>query len=171
MDKDLIESAIAKLDLLGIALHKSSLLRHEKHDPLTYPQELSQQSMLAVRTEELTYESQTAADKKLNVFRVYVDLGIRATKEDDAGESKKGTDAETVYYGVEATFRVDYLQKDKLSAREAEEFSNFNAVHNVWPFWREHVLTSLRNADLPLLKVALMRGAKVARKQAVSKLI
>ncbi|MCO6413347.1 MAG: hypothetical protein J5I92_11420 [Thiogranum sp.] len=81
-------------------------------------------------------------------------MGIRAVKEGDDDED----DEVEIYFTLEATYRVDYNQKKPLSAEEADEFSKFNSVHNVWPFWRQHVFETLRSADLPKLQVPLMRG-------------
>lgn len=165
MDKVLITSATGKLELLNIVLHEAKLLRNKNEDPLAYPADLRQQFMTVIRSEELTFETPNKSDEQLNLFRVYVELGARAVREPAAKKSAKHKRSLKIYYTVEATFRVDYLIKDRLTKSEAEEFSNFNAVHNVWPFWREHVLHSLRAAELPLLNVPLMRGIPIGKKQ------
>ncbi len=165
MDKALITSATGKLELLNIVLHEARLFRNKKIDPLAYPADLRQQFKTVIHSEELSFETPNKSDDKINLFRVYVELGARAISERAAKRSTKNKSSPKIYFTVEATFRVDYLMKDKLTKNEAEEFSNFNAVHNVWPFWREHMLHSLRAAELPHLNVPLMRGMAIDKKQ------
>lgn len=165
MDKKLITSATEKLELLNIVLHEAKLLRNKNEDQLAYPSDLRQQFMTVIRGEELTFETSDKSQEQVNLFRVYVELGVRAVREQAEKKPTKHKSSQKVYFTVEATFRVDYLVKDKLTKKEAEEFANFNAVHNVWPFWREHVLHSLRAAELPLLNVPLMRGMAIGKKQ------
>lgn len=169
MDKIVISSAIDKLELLTIALHEGSLVRHKDEDPFSYPRDLKQQSMLGVKSERLTYES---GEESLNILRCYVSLGVRAVKEtsneqkqEKEGDGKyKSSNVVDVYHRVEAIFRVDYRITKTLHKEEAEEFSNFNAVHNVWPFWRHYVFETLRSAELPPLSVPLMRGVNIKKK-------
>jgi hypothetical protein len=113
-------------------------------------------------TEEIVYE---ADKKKFNLLRVYVSLGSRAV----SSEVQKKTP--TVFYSVEATFRVDYLVKGELSKAEVREFTEFNSAHNVWPFWRQHVFTTAKVAELPHIDVPLMRGIASSRKKLSTKKI
>lgn len=151
MKKQLIESAAKKLELINITLHESNLKRGEQ-DPFNYSADVTQQSMLNVTSEEISYS--TDGDD-LNLFRSFINLGIRAIRDDSDSE---------VYFTVEATFRVDYMLDGTLTNEEANEFSNFNSVHNVWPFWRQYVFEVVRAAELPQLIVPLMRGINVNRK-------
>jgi len=169
MDKNAIASATEKLELLTIALHKGSLVRDKDEDPFSYPRDLKQQSMLGVKSERLTYES---GEESINILRCYVSLGVRAVKEISNDQKKvkvvagkyKSSSVVDVYHTVEATYRVDYQITKALSKEEAEEFSNFNAIHNVWAFWRHYVFETLRSAELPPLSVPLMRGVNIKKK-------
>lgn len=163
MDKEAIASATEKLELLNVVLHESKLARGANDEPLFFPADLQQQSMLGVTAEDLTLEQDDAKDGRFNLFRVYVQLGVRAVG-DNAKRPTGRMKSKKIYFTIEAKFRVDYLVKVKLTKAEAEEFSKFNAIHNVWPFWREHVLRTLREAELPLLNIPLMRGMNVGRK-------
>ena len=158
MKKKVIETAASKLELMGITLDESSLIRGEE-DPLTYPSVVTQQSMMNVSAECISYNSD---DKNIDIFRSYVHLGIRAVKEEESEEKE-------VFFAVEATYRVDYMLNDSLSDDEATEFSQFNSVHNVWPFWRQYVFETVRNADLPPLVVPLMRGVNIANAKKIKK--
>lgn len=156
MDKKVILSATDKLELLNIVLHESNFIRDSDMDPFTYPSDIDQQNMMSVSTEELSYDT---SNDTLDIFRSYVSLGLR-------GVTLTGNDENEVeiLFTIEATFRVDYLLKESLLENEAKEFSEFNSVHNVWPFWRNYVFDTLRAADLPKLNVPLMRGMNVNKK-------
>jgi hypothetical protein len=39
-------------------------------------------------------------------------------------------------------------------------FAELNSVHNVWPFWRQHVFDIVSRARLPHLNVPLFSGVK-----------
>ena len=161
MDNNAIASASSKLELLTIALHECSLARDKDEDPFSYPRDLSQQSMLRVKLEKLNYES---GDESIDILRCYVSLVVRAGKATPKVKKEAAKDKSPsveVYYTVEATYRVDYQITGILTKEEAEEFSNFNSVHNVWPFWRFHVFETLRSAELPPLRIPLMRGLNV----------
>jgi hypothetical protein len=167
MDRNAIASATEKLELLTIALHESSLVRNKDEDPFSYPRDLKQQTMLGVKSERLTYES---GKETIDILRCYVSLGARAVKETSKIKDKVVTDkykssgGVEVYFTVEATYRVDYQINKPLNKEEAEEFSNFNAIHNVWAFWRNFVFEIVRSAELPTLAVPLMRGINIKKK-------
>jgi len=150
MNNELIAAASEKLELHNVVLHETTLVREDDKDPLSYPIDLGQQGMLSVNYQEITYGSE---DDVHDVFRAFVILGLRAVKELE--DNDEDVD---IYFSLEAVYRVDYLLKEKLSDEEAEEFAQFNSVHNVWPFWRQHVFETLRSAELPRLNVPLMRG-------------
>ena len=152
MNEDIIASATNKLELLNIVLHETSLERSGDIDPLAYPPDITQQGMLSVKAEEVSYESK---DEAINIFRTYVNFGLRAVHEKDSDDKDDNVE---IYFTLEATYRIDYNQIEPLSDEEADEFSKFNSVHNAWPFWRQHVFETVRSADLPRLQVPLMRG-------------
>lgn len=153
MDKKIIQSTADKIKLKNIVLNNSKLLRNDNIDPLMYPKKMQQQNMYSVYAEEITYESD---DGSLDIFRVYVNFGARAVELNDDMDSE--IDDPKILYNIEASYRLDYELLQSLSKEEANEFSKFNSVHNAWPFWREHVYTTLRSADLPMLNIPLMKG-------------
>lgn len=64
MDKKLITSATQKLKLLDIILHESSLTRNKEIDPLLYPHNLNQESMLGLITRADYYNVKRNDEKK-----------------------------------------------------------------------------------------------------------
>ena len=139
MNKNLISKAADKLELMNILLHESSLERCEL-DPLLYPDLIDQQGMLSISFEEASYSNE---DEDFNIFRAYVNLGVRAVK-----SQEKNVEEDEVLFTIESTFRVEYIENEKLTKKEAEEFSKFNSVHNVWPFWRKHVFDEIGRAHV-----------------------
>lgn len=152
MDKEAIQSAVTKLSLLDIYLWDSDFERGTYVDARDYPAAPEQQSRLSVETQELTI-SFHESNSTLDVLRVLVTLGIRAVPED----LEEPTEHDALFK-IEATFAAEYLISDTLSEEEIGEFSTHNAVHNVWPFWRNHVFSTVNNASLPKMNVPLLRG-------------
>jgi preprotein translocase subunit SecB len=142
MDKKLIVQASEKLELLDIVLYESNFKRFtESHNQL----KLGQQNKLSVRAE--TGEAIDNENSPINIFRVFVELGIRVN---NVSNQEK-------LYQVEATFRVDYELKNDVNEEALKEFAHFNAVHNVWPFWRQFVFSTTNQAHLPCPEIPLRK--------------
>jgi hypothetical protein len=58
-----------------------------------------------------------------------------------------------------ARFRATYqiASGERLTDEDLNQFAHWNATFNVWPFWRELVLSTLGRAELPMLVVPVMR--------------
>ena len=146
MDKKLIVQASEKLELLDIILYESNFKRFtESHNQL----KLGQQNKLSVRAE--TGEAIDNENSPINIFRVFIELGIRVNN-----VSNQETQQELLYQ-VEATFRVDYELKSDINEEALKEFAHFNAVHNVWPFWRQFVFSTTNQAHLPCPEIPLRK--------------
>ena len=158
MDKKIITSASNKLKLLDIVLHESSLNRDKDIDPLLYPQNLTQESMLGIVTNALSYKDDEKNGEEEKIFRVYASFGIRVVDPNNDKKSKK-----KVYFRIEATYRLDYQILKELTKNEVMEFARFNSVHNAWPFWRQHVYQFVNIAHLPYLDVPLMKGQVLSK--------
>ncbi|MEO8460730.1 MAG: hypothetical protein ABI451_09395, partial [Dokdonella sp.] len=65
-----------------------------------------------------------------------------------------------IYFLIEAAFLVEYDVTGALEEDAIAAFANFNAVHNVWPFWRQHVFDIVQRARLPQLEIPLFSGTK-----------
>ncbi|WP_423906870.1 hypothetical protein [Candidatus Spongiihabitans sp.] len=83
---------------------------------------------------------------------IRVALGVRLDK------SKAKQVKSQTYVKIEADFLVLYEVKSKLSVAELKAFSQFNATHNVWPFWRQHVVDIVQRANLPKINIPLFSG-------------
>lgn len=154
MDKEHIKSASNKLELIDICLHEAILERGGEEDPLLIPSEFQQQSKIAVTTEDITYAGQD--DKDIDILRIYVSLGHRSV--DDTNQNNEEVKKEPIIlFKIEASFRVDYHRKGKISKEAVKEFANNNAVHNVWPFWRQYVFQTIQQACLPHVDIPLLR--------------
>jgi hypothetical protein len=163
MDKELLASAAEKLEIIDIVLHESSLMRNKLFDPqiCSSIENVKQQNMLNLSAEDVVYKDD---GEKTNIFRTYIELGIRAIVDDE--EPNKPIEESPVLFTVEAVYRVDYLRSKKISKEEAAEFLKYNTVHNVWPFWRQHVFQTTKTANLPSLSIPLFRRTqeKVSKK-------
>jgi len=146
MDRELIQQACEYLKLLDIVLFESDFKRFaESHNQL----KLGQQNKLSVRAE--TGEAIDNDNSSINIFRVFVELGVRVN--DLSNQEAKPE----LLYQIEATFRVDYELKDDVSEESLKEFAHFNAVHNVWPFWRQFVFSTTNQAHLPCPEIPLRK--------------
>lgn len=58
-------------------------------------------------------------------------------------------------FQIEAVFQLDYELTGALGQAALDEFARFNAVHNVWPFWRQFVFSMANQAGLPCPEVPL----------------
>ncbi len=146
MDKQLIEQTSENLKLLNIVLYESNLKQFsDSHDQV----QLGQQNKLAVRAE--IGEAINNKNSHINFFRVFVDLGIRVNDLSNADDEPQ------LLYQIEATFKIDYELKNNIDEKTLTEFAHSNAVHNIWPFWRQFVFSTINQAHLPCPEVPLIK--------------
>jgi hypothetical protein len=93
--------------------------------------------------------------RKVDLLQVRVELGIRVVR------SKDGQPTESLVFLVEADFVVEYEVVSELQEEAIRAFAQFHAVHNVWPFWRQHVFDVVQRARLPSLDVPLFEGRAI----------
>lgn len=86
-------------------------------------------------------------------LHVKVELGTRVL----LGEGTEDGEA-AVQFEIEADFLVRYRIAEEVQDEALDAFSRFNAVHNVWPFWRQHVFDIVQRGRLPHLEVPLFAG-------------
>lgn len=154
MDRELIREAIKKMELLDIYLNEGRLARDKNFDSGTPLQEIRQQNKLSVTADILGTEKD--AEERGGLLRALVTVGLRFVPNFDESIEESGR-ALTVHAEVEATFCAVYRYSEKMTDDEIAEFLRFNAVHNVWPFWREHVLRVSAEAKLPRPSIPLMK--------------
>lgn len=88
-------------------------------------------------------------------LQVLVELGIRIV-----ADSPDGIIEAPIYIQIEAEFVVVYQMTSDIHEEAISAFANYNAVHNVWPFWRQHVFDVVQRARLPQVEVPLFCGVK-----------
>jgi len=148
MDNRLIQEALNGLDLITIKLHSFFLDRDKAYIASEADDKGELQTRHVITAERLTFEAEN--DAEFDILRAFPTFGIRSIKEGDEVESQEN-------FRLEATFRIDYRMKHNISKGAVEEFLKYNALHNVWPFWREFVFSTLNRAELPDLEVPLFR--------------
>jgi hypothetical protein len=90
-------------------------------------------------------------ETQTDILQIIVTLGTRVVADNEA--------AEPVYFVIEAEFLVEYEVTHALGEEAVKSFAHFNGVHNVWPFWRQHVFDIVQRARLPHLDIPLFAGA------------
>jgi preprotein translocase subunit SecB len=153
-NEDLIRLATQSLQLRNILLWSSKFER---------PARLSNADVQGVqqhkRAAAYTVSEEVEQGKTQKVLHVTVELGTRVIAPGEADEP-------AVFYVIEATFLVSYEFKTEVDEQALRVFADFNAVHNVWPFWRQHVFDVVQKGGLPKLKVPLFPGIKNVKKTA-----
>lgn len=146
-EKESLKAAAPKLKILDVILVRSQF---------TTPTETAPESAQAWQQHKrgVQYVIADAEDGEQEL-QVRVQLGTRVLMSEDA-EGQDGA----VQFEIEADFVVRYQMSGPLEESALDVFSNFNSVHNVWPFWRQHVFDIVQRGRLPHLEVPLFAGAK-----------
>jgi len=144
MDKSLIAEASKNLRLSSINLYEGNLKRFSD---LSGIENLGQQTKLGIKSETL---NNSGAEQKNQVFRVYTDLGLRVVEI----ASKDEVEPKPIFQ-IEAMFQLDYELTGVVDTIALEEFARYNAIHNIWPFWRQYVFSIANQAGLPCPEVPL----------------
>lgn len=162
------------LKLQDIALWDSHLVRFVAYPTLDQGQRIGYQSMRGVRVDLAGMLGDDG--EEIDILKVFVSLGIRCVvsreaSNDEVPEEESRADRnddendsdveEIVLYALEATFSVDYEILETMPEEQVSSFANFNSVHNVWPFWRQHVYETLKKASLPVPEVPFFAGRPV----------
>lgn len=98
-------------------------------------------------------------DLEQSALFVTVHLGMRLLRVNADGDSTQEV-ADDVIFRLEAAFRAEFkIINSSYAEADFQQFIDVNATHIVWPFWREHVFSTLRKACLPAVEVPLMAPA------------
>lgn len=89
--------------------------------------------------------------KSHKIVQFIVHLGTRVVSDVPNGEPD-------VYFRIEAKFLVEYEMTSAIDEDAIKAFADFNAVHNAWPFWRQHVYDIVQRSRLPHLDIPLFPG-------------
>lgn len=93
--------------------------------------------------------------KQERLLQVSVQLGMRFVE--DAAEAAEAA----IYLLIEAEYVVIYQITEEIDESAIASFADFNAVHNVWPFWRQHVFDIVQRGRLPQIEIPLFSGIKL----------
>ena len=148
IDNAAIRRASNKLELRVIALHTCSLTRDTTLDPNLYPLSVRAESDVQVAVDQLLFADEE--NDKIPILRAYVRISLAAFgREDRSGAND--------IFKIKAEYRVDYFAKKELTKLEVKAFGDYNAVHNIWPFWRQHVKQTVDAAGLPRVTIPFFR--------------
>ena len=146
--RDQVKRASENLKIQDIILFECSLVRPER-DADKLKGMVTQESKRAVRF--FTGESDDGEGVK-RILQVLVSLGTRVVPPTVDGSEQNA------FFIVEADFLVNYEMKSEIDPECIKAFADNNSVHNVWPFWRQHVFDVVARARLPQLEVPLYSG-------------
>lgn len=149
-NEDLLLSTTGKLRLRSLLLYRSRFDRPVEI-PDGFEGRLEQQYRHGVQAR---LGSEIAEGVETKLMLATVTLGTRLVGEAGDGEPP-------VHVVIEADFQVEYELQDGLAEDALKAFVNFNVVHNVWPFWRQHVFDIVQRGGLPPLEIPLFAGAKL----------
>ena len=151
MDKRVASRAAKKLELRDVALHTSSFTRNEEIDPSLYPYSIDKDTTIQVKSEELSFKDES--DEDISVLRSFINFVLVGLLRDE--------DSSQDLFKINTVYRVDYAIVKELTTEEMKEFSMFNAVHNAWPFWRQHIHYISNNAQIPRITIPLFRSTSI----------
>jgi preprotein translocase subunit SecB len=151
-NEKLLDAAIPHLKIQNIYLFESSFKRPSPQpDAEEVPAVIMLKREVRLAHEELP--SENAPRKKLQVL---VDLGLRVAANDVADQAER-----PIYIQIEAIFLAEYEVSGDVSDDALRVFAEQNSVHNVWPFWRQHVFDIVQRGELPHLDVPLYSIPKI----------
>ena len=162
MDKALLQLAQDALRITDVALRKARCEVADDFDPAhERPQATVQLMQRALRSEILELDDGQSGLHRL--FRVHVQLGIRwvrsgkkqrARKPDKKAAPGDGKQPEVLAL-VEAVFVAEYELRTEVDQACLDQFALHNAPFNIWPFWREYVVSQAQRMNLPKFVVPL----------------
>lgn len=144
---DLIKIATSNLKILDVVLFECKFMRPER-DPAKLIVEAIQQQKREI---QFFLPSDEVAEGENRFLQVLVSLGLRSIAS-DADEST------APMFVIEANFVVNYQVLGHIDTASIEAFANHNSVHNVWPFWRQHVFDTIARSRLPHIEIPLYAG-------------
>lgn len=145
------------LQIRDIALYASKFEQILDYSPSEHDGLTETQARQRVKGQLFEVQDAQTEKKISDEFRALVECGIRVVLK-ESKEADAGPDA-AVLFLLEATFAVSYEVVGVLPQGDAlDRFLNFNSVHNIWPFWRQHVYDTLKKASLPIVTIPFFAG-------------
>ena len=162
MDKALLELARDALRITDVALRRARCEVTDGFDPSHERPEIAVQLLQRVLRSEIL-EPDDGQSGLHRLFRVHVQLGIRWVRSDKRQRTRK-PDKKTVAGDgkqqevlalVEAIFVAEYELRKEVDQACLDQFALHNAPFNIWPFWREYVVSQAQRMNLPRFVVPL----------------
>jgi preprotein translocase subunit SecB len=148
--KALLDEAIGALKLRDVMLNECTFKR--PHAPPQDTDEIEVRQLTKSNVSFVVGDWPGGDEEGAQLLQITVSLGVRV-----AGMQ---TENPPVYFEIEADFLVEYGIRGEVSRDALKMFAELNSVHNVWPFWRQHVFDIVGRARLPHLDVPLYGGVK-----------
>jgi hypothetical protein len=142
MPVDVLRTAVAALRLKNIVLQSA---RFSQPIPVSAEGEAHEFVKRAVQYQRVPGDKGSS-----ETLAVQVGLGVRIA----AAPNEKAD----IFVEIEADFVASYEIKAVVTAEAITAFASFNAVHNVWPFWRQHVFDIVNRAHLFPIEIPLFSG-------------
>lgn len=155
MDRELLKQAQRGLrirDVFQVAAHASVPEGHE-YNPATWADESPAVQTKHLVRQTVVLEPEDDEDAP-DLFRVYIDLGIRWKASGDAPDDNEESWAE-----IGATYIAEYEMRDELKPESLSAFALHNASFHVWPFFREFVASQCQRMNFPKIIIPMMRLA------------
>lgn len=145
-ESNLLAEAAAGLSLSDIALVGSHFSRPEDF-PVADSAHFTQleKRLIGYVTEERGTQT---------ILLVKLELGVRLVDNDTN---------DRVFVQIVADYLAVYMVEATLTEAHFKAFSELNSLHNVWPFWRQHVFDIVQRGHLPTIDIPLMYGKKTKR--------
>jgi hypothetical protein len=106
---------------------------------------------------EYTFGAKTLAIPETSKILVNTRLAVCAKSNGDTPDNMR--------LRITADFSLDYTVKslDGISDDVLNAFGKVNGIHNVWPYWREYVQSTVGRLGLPPLVLPILTGSKIAK--------
>ncbi|MGB0721760.1 MAG: hypothetical protein ACPGU7_05115 [Gammaproteobacteria bacterium] len=147
-DRARIRQVIQHIKLHDLFLYESAFTRGEDPDG-GLPDTVLMEDMRRVEAAQMPYPD---GGEGTGLVQIKITLGSRAVP-DNGGVD--GDPEPAPLFTIEASFIVEYLTDEVLDDESIRVFANINGVHNVWPFWRQHVNDVVDRGRLPRIVIPL----------------
>lgn len=157
MDKKLLQEAIDSLNVKDVYIFRANSFLMPGVDPKydnSFKNLLVSFKHVVVSSEIV--EISTGDTKKVNLFRIYIDLGVRWKKLDE--ETEETIEKNTAVL-IETTFIAEYEMVHEVTEEALKEFALHNASYHVWPYWREYLANQCDRMNLPKITIPIMQLA------------
>lgn len=157
MDKELLQEAIDSLNVKDVYIFRANSFLMPGVDPKydnSFKNLLVSFKHVVVSSEIV--EISTGDTNKVNLFRIYIDLGVRWKKLDE--ETEETIEKNTAVL-IETTFIAEYEMVHEVTEEALKEFALHNASYHVWPYWREYLANQCDRMNLPKITIPIMQLA------------